>query len=518
MKSNKRLRRLALSGLTAVLAAVLILALGGSARAQGGDGLFSDGAGLGMATDLFNQYDADGNGLLGEDEFATFLSDQGIVDRGQFNAFDLNGGGTLNQNEFTPYASGLIITGRLSQPGDNVSQLGANMMGLFDQYFGPYDINGNGMLDESEFNAFLADHGIADRGQFNTFDLNGDGALGVDEFTPYLQGLTTSGRLGQLDSNANQLGSGIAGLFDQYVGQYDSNGNGMLDDSEFSTFLNDYGIADRGQFDTFDLNGDGALGANEFTPYLQGLTTSGRLDQLDSNAGQTGNGVFGQYDTDTSGVLDANEFGAFLEDQGIIDRGQLTAFDGDGDGTLSQNEFTPYEDGLTATGRLNQLGNNRNQIGGDVFSQYDANGNRLLDADEFSAFLQDYGIADRGQLDMFDLNRGGALDQDEFMPYLNGLMTTGRFGQSGNNVGRTGVSTASLFEQYDQDANALLDENEFATFLNDQDIVNRWQFAAFNEDFNAGLDQSEFDNYLQGLMDTGRMSIDTMGPFAPLGE
>lgn len=328
-------------------------------------------------------------------------------------------------------------------------------------------------------------------------------------------GLGLSEALGRLANQNDDLDAttSVAALFDQY----NTNGSAFLDQSEFNNFLEDQGITERGQFSMFDDNGNGTLSFNEFNTYVLGLIETGHLGQTgpfyplnqtrtaDTTAVQTSpTSVFNQYDEDGNGLLELQEFRTFLSDRGITDRNQFFLYNQNFDNALSPQEFSTFLDqegidlsGSTAATGLDQSG---------LFSQYDANSNQLLSQSEFSAFLADQGIADRGQFSAFDQDATLGLSSSEFNNYVQSITTTGRlspFGQT-NQLGGIGLGSNALFSQYDADTNQLLSENEFGTFLSDQGIGDSGQFGTFDTDATTGLGTGEFNTFLQdqGLLGT----------------
>jgi hypothetical protein len=71
-------------------------------------------------------------------------------------------------------------------------------------------------------------------------------------------------------------------------GDWDGNGNGVIDSNEFAT-----GFGDNGVYDGWDANSDGSLSEDEFN-----------------------DGVFGAYDRNDNDTLEEPEFGDYGDDAG----------------------------------------------------------------------------------------------------------------------------------------------------------------------------------------------------------
>ncbi|WP_247233425.1 EF-hand domain-containing protein [Telluribacter sp. SYSU D00476] len=128
-------------------------------------------------------------------------------------------------------------------------------------------------------------------------------------------------------------------------------------------FYNDF--SSNNYFKVWDQNGDTFLDDNE---YLQGEYRNydtNRDNQVDQEEWRTAHGVYGRdtvgwadWDIDASKFLDDQEYGA-----GFNRAGWVRAWDSDGDGRLSDREFSAG-----------------------MFKQFDRNGDGQLDAEERRAF------------------------------------------------------------------------------------------------------------------------------------
>lgn len=129
-------------------AAVVLLAGSGGLAAEG----------------LLDRYDADGNGMIGPDEFS--LSAE------VFSAYDTDQDGTVTPDEF---AVGEFVRGAVDLADLLPAQDGSPGPDLSDPGFGAYDTDGSGGISEDEFQ----------EAELRRFDVDADGALDQAEFGAY---------------------------------------------------------------------------------------------------------------------------------------------------------------------------------------------------------------------------------------------------------------------------------------------------------------------------------------------
>mgnify|MGYP006302286453 FL=1 len=90
-----------------------------------------------------------------------------------------------------------------------------------------WDSDGDGVLNQSEWNAGLEDEGV-----FGNYDMNADGALDDDEWGEDLVDLD-----GSIDDTFDMDEDAFA---EQSYGLYDRNDDGLIDDDELGAFEEDY--------------------------------------------------------------------------------------------------------------------------------------------------------------------------------------------------------------------------------------------------------------------------------------
>jgi Ca2+-binding EF-hand superfamily protein len=144
-----------------------------------------------------------------------------------------------------------------------------------------------------------------------------------------------------------------------YYRNWNADGNGYLDKTEFTNGFNQSGI-----FKTLDNNGDGKLGTNEF------YTLSYQ--------------IFSSWDVNSDGSLDSTEFLSTKLTTG----GDAIQWDGDRDGTLTRGEFSR---GLFRAMDANNDGYiEPDELTSGVFDILDTNGNNQLAPDEWAVGEQNF--------------------------------------------------------------------------------------------------------------------------------
>jgi Ca2+-binding EF-hand superfamily protein len=126
---------------------------------------------------------------------------------------------------------------------------------------------------------------------------------------------------------------------------YDSNGNGVVSQSEFFAFPHDQGNAAE-TFTGRDYSHDGVLSSDEFCarwrtaggPYAASASGTGPLAAPAVRKGGTCADHFAAYDTNANGQLSLAEFSAWPHIQGDS-RLIFAARDRDRNGAVSQAEF-----------------------------------------------------------------------------------------------------------------------------------------------------------------------------------
>lgn len=154
------------------------------------------------------------------------------------------------------------------------------------------------------------------------------------------------------------LGLGSAVAQNTAYSDFDANGDGQVDASEFNDV---YG---NGLYNTFNANGDGYIEQNEFS-----------------------GGVYKLFDANSDGALSENEYNTGIDTLYDGDySGSYGDLDADGNGTVNQQEFVGGYDPAS------------------LYTTFDANGNAQIDETEFADGV--FGLA--------DANNDGILGEDEY--------------------------------------------------------------------------------------------------------
>lgn len=303
----------------------------------------------------FSTFDADGNGTIDEEEFATSFNNESFANA------DTDGDESLSEDEFNQVN------------------------------FENADANNDGTIDEDEFNAGVAGMfgGNAEEADFATFDEDGDGALSSEEFATGFSGTDWFGNYDVDDDNTLTDTEWMDGVF----ADGDANGDSMLDETEFvnsNTLTSMCEETDTStSFADFDTNADGSLDQEEFSTSFQNnfsesdTDADGSLSEDEFNAAN-----FSNADADDDGFVDEDEFNAGRT--GMFGRfagdDAFGEFDTDGDGVLTNEEFGT---GFSGT---------------DWFKSYDMDEDNTINDTEFN----------EGIFNDFDTNVDGGIDETEF--------------------------------------------------------------------------------------------------------
>ena len=114
-------------------------------------------------------------------------------------------------------------------------------------------------------------------------------------------------------------------------------------------------LADEGQFDIYDINGDNQLDQDEFNTFQQdeALTEDDLLEAEEPLADEedlTAADSFERFDANDDDQIDENEFGTVLATAGIANADQFDTYDADNDERLSQSEFSTFLEDEDLTG------------------------------------------------------------------------------------------------------------------------------------------------------------------------
>lgn len=218
-----------------------------------------------------SEFDADGDGILSEDE----RREMRRAMREEWMArHDLDGDGELSREERMAARQEMF----------EQSERGQELMRQF-------DLDGNGVLDEKE-QAAMEEYQQQQRderraNELAQYDTDGDGQLSRDERRVQRQEQQSRG--GDMMRNAvNEFdadGDGVLSIeesreayavfqerreIDNFVREYDYDGNGSMGPADYDAFLSDY---ERGNREA-DVNGDGEVNSQDLTMFTDMVTRS----------------------------------------------------------------------------------------------------------------------------------------------------------------------------------------------------------------------------------------------------
>lgn len=227
--------------------------------------------GFGAMLDRATEFDADGDGILSEEERREMMRAM----REEWMArMDLDGDGELSREERMAARQSMFEN----------SERGQELMRQF-------DADGNGVLDEAEQAAMEAyqqeqrEQRRAD--ELARYDTDGDGQLSRDERRAQRdeQRQNWGDRMEDARLEFDRDGDGVLSIeesreayevamqrreIDQFLSRYDSDGNGSMGNADYSAFLSAY---ERGDTHA-DVNRDGVVNSQDLAAYTDMVTRS----------------------------------------------------------------------------------------------------------------------------------------------------------------------------------------------------------------------------------------------------
>ena len=227
--------------------------------------------GFGGMLDRMTEFDADGDGILSEEERRAM----GEAMRAEWmERFDLDGDGELSREErmaarqamFEQSDRGQALMRQFDKDGDGV--LNDEEQAAMEAYqqqqreerradeLAQYDADGDGRLSRDERRTQREEQrdrwGNAMDDARNEFDRDGDGVLNIEE----------SQEAYRVFQERREI--------DRFVNSYDSDGNGSMGPADYSAFLSDYELGNM----SADVNRDGVVNSQDLTAYTDMVTRS----------------------------------------------------------------------------------------------------------------------------------------------------------------------------------------------------------------------------------------------------
>jgi Ca2+-binding EF-hand superfamily protein len=237
-------------------------------------------------------YDTDGNGELSSEEMSAFMQatmQQGMGMMGMhggpgkggdlFTALDSDGSGGVSQSELDTWATNMSSeTGMTLDTSKAIST---------------YDTDGNGELSDTELKSFLDASGIKPP----TSQASLNSSASTDLFNA-ITGGSSQMTQSQLDTWATNMSKATGKTLDttNAISTYDTDNDGTLSATEFSSFL--------------DANGISAPQTAGMAPPPPPPSETSETTSSTSSA----TSVLSKYDTNGDGVLSTSELQAYLDD------------------------------------------------------------------------------------------------------------------------------------------------------------------------------------------------------------
>ncbi len=236
----------------------------------------------------------------------------------------------------------------------------------------------------------------------------------------------STGYLSSMIAEMRKQTKSASQLSEELFSKADVNGDGIIDESELSKALSSQTKVGNGEgpsagelFDLLDADGDGGITKQEHADGMQAIqdklqgqqNTMAMLGMVGmtppQEAQQSSSSIFSQLDTNGDGVIDAEELANALgnssstnddEDSSALEQ-LIAALDKDGDGTVSEEELndglkTLMEElesqrtGMAMQGMTHPPPPERGRMDDELFSETDANGDGVIDADELAGAVE----------------------------------------------------------------------------------------------------------------------------------
>ncbi|KDO29066.1 hypothetical protein SPRG_06121 [Saprolegnia parasitica CBS 223.65] len=324
----------------------------------------------------FAHFDKDGNGSISHAEFDQAIAELGFTslsaaDVASIRAtLDKDNSGSISLAEFKVVYPPGATTSDVAQPSTtSVSPLDALQTLLCKAQaqgvdiaasFGHFDKDGNGQISHAEFDSAMSELGFT---AFSASDLaairrhldkDSSGSISIAEFKS-LYGASTTPESSPLEKLQTLLRRAQAQGVDAAMSfaHFDKDGDGGITYAEFAPALRELGFTDLTASDidqlqkALDKDGSGIITLAEFSK-LYAPTPLDALKALLARASDQGiriDEAFAHFDTDGDGVLTNEEFTSGLQSLGLGPlsdgdiKGILVALDKDGSGSIALNEF-----------------------------------------------------------------------------------------------------------------------------------------------------------------------------------
>ena len=413
-----------------------------------------------------------GDGKLSAKELAyacsiTILEAEEIIKQ-----YDANGDGLLDQEEFEDLKNQI-----LQQQGHQmVNQINANTD------FSRFDNDGDGRLTANELAQACGMSIEEAQNIIYQYDANGDGTLDPDEFEDLKQQILAQQR-DMMTNNINAM--------DTHQG-FDTNGDGKLDANELAQACNITVQEAQNIIYQYDANGDGLLDQQEFEELKQQILQQQR-EMMTNNINANDN--IQSMDDNGDGKLSAIELANACNISAAEAQNIIMQFDKDGDGMLDPQEFEELKQQILEQQRQ-RMTNNINV--NDNLQSMDDNGDGKISAEEFAQACNISLLEAKNIIKQYDANGDGMLDPQEFEDLKQQILKQQRemmTDKLGANDDHSGI---------DADGDGKLDASELANQCNISELEAKNIIAQYDQDGDGKLDPQEFEVLKQQVMQQQR--------------
>mmetsp|Transcript_7279 Transcript_7279/g.6520 ORF Transcript_7279/g.6520 Transcript_7279/m.6520 type:complete len:488 (-) Transcript_7279:31-1494(-) len=232
----------------------------------------------------------------------------------------------------------------------------------------------------------------------NQYDEDGDGTLDAAEFNNLKEQILAQ----QMDEMTNKLNA------NDLHENIDADGDGKLSAAELAEQCNISELEAQNIILQYDQDGDGQLNPQEFEDLKQQILSQQNENMTDKLAH---NDYHDQIDADGDGKLSAAELAQACNISELEAQNIILQYDEDGDGQLNQDEFENLKQQILSQQRDNmtdKLGANQE------FDDLDANSDKKLSAKELAEACNISELQASNIIQQYDQDADGLLDKEEF--------------------------------------------------------------------------------------------------------
>jgi len=350
----------------------------------------------------------------------------------------------------------------------------------------------------SQLQASNAQHGIGANAQYAQFDANNDNRLSAEELAAAcnISVEEAADVIRQYDANGDgyldpdefeQLKAQILAQQTELIAshqfsQLDNDGDGRISAAELAAAVNIPEEEAAYIIQQYDPNGDGFLDESEFMDLKQQILDQQQQDNMAVNI--NAHTQFDQIDADHNGALSATELAQACNIDVEEARAIIYQYDQNGDGLLQPHEFEDLKNQILAQQRADMT----NKMGANTqFADIDNDGNNALSAKELAAACGITEMEAQNIIIQFDQNGDGYLQPDEFEQLKQQILQQQRAMAAG------AIQQNTSYNQFDTNQDARIDAQEIAQRCNISVQEAHLLIEQFDTDGDGYLDEQEFE-------------------------